>query len=114
MYAESVCLMCSVVHASFHRNGVRADCFDANHREAQKAIGAVTRAVRNGMPKAAALTCIDCGQPASVYEHRDYTKPLDVVPACRACNTRRGSAFNSFYRPQPAQCGAVGAFPISN
>lgn len=113
MGAEFVCVMCSVVHTSFHRNRVCEDCFGANHREAQKAIGTVTRAKRKGMPKATAFACVDCGKPASVYEHRDYTKPLDVVPTCRACNTRRGVAFNSFYRPehmaQPTDGGVVGA-----
>lgn len=37
-------------------------------------------------------TCIDCGQPATVYDHRDYSKPLDVDPVCRSCNSRRGRA----------------------
>jgi hypothetical protein len=25
-----------------------------------------------------------------VYEHRDYTKPLQVEPVCRSCNALRG------------------------
>jgi hypothetical protein len=39
-----------------------------------------------------AVSCVDCGQPAHVYDHREYAKPLDVVPVCRSCNFRRGPA----------------------
>jgi len=28
--------------------------------------------------------CVDCGKDAKAYEHRDYTKPIDVVPVCAA------------------------------
>jgi hypothetical protein len=41
-----------------------------------------------------AYTCVDCGQPAECYDHRDYTKPLDVAPVCKACNVNRGHAVN--------------------
>lgn len=36
--------------------------------------------------------CVDCSEIASVYDHRDYSKPLDVVPVCRRCNSLRGAA----------------------
>ncbi len=36
--------------------------------------------------------CVDCGKPAYGYDHRDYFKPLDVVPVCRPCNFARGAA----------------------
>ncbi len=35
--------------------------------------------------------CVDCGKQASVYDHRDYSKPLDVQPVCRSCNKLRGA-----------------------
>lgn len=38
------------------------------------------------------VSCIDCGQRATDWEHRDYSKPLDVVPVCRSCNCLRGAA----------------------
>ena len=38
------------------------------------------------------VRCIDCGKRASMYDHRDYTKPLEVEPVCRGCNKNRGSA----------------------
>lgn len=38
--------------------------------------------------------CADCGQPACEWDHRDYMKPLDVDPVCRACNQARGDGAN--------------------
>lgn len=38
------------------------------------------------------LKCVDCGKDANGYEHRKYTRPLDVEPTCRSCNSRRGRA----------------------
>ncbi len=53
----------------------------------------VSMAVKHGyIPKPSTLTCLDCGQPAQVYDHRDYNKPLDVEPVCHACNVKRGPA----------------------
>lgn len=57
------------------------------------ALAEVGRAVHKGLlPKPATLTCVDCGQPAKFYDHRDYSKPLDVVPVCIRCNRMRGMA----------------------
>jgi hypothetical protein len=39
-----------------------------------------------------AAPCVDCGCRASCYDHRDYRKPLDVVPVCDTCNRKRGPA----------------------
>ena len=36
--------------------------------------------------------CVDCKKPADVYDHRDYGKPIDVVPVCKSCNRKRGEA----------------------
>lgn len=36
--------------------------------------------------------CTDCGAAAEHYDHRDYARPLDVEPVCRACNVHRGPA----------------------
>ena len=57
-----------------------------------KAAQAVARAVREGLlipPKQ--LICVDCGANAFCYDHRDYTKPLDVAPVCKRCDCLRGS-----------------------
>lgn len=50
-----------------------------------------SKAVRKGeLPVPIYCVCVDCGQPAAVYDHRDYTKPLDVQPVCLSCNHKRG------------------------
>ena len=41
---------------------------------------------------AAEHICVDCGRPAQVYDHRDYDKPLDIIPVCITCNKSRGPA----------------------
>lgn len=38
------------------------------------------------------VACMDCGKRATVYDHRDYSKPLEVSPVCDSCNLRRGQA----------------------
>lgn len=45
------------------------------------------------------VLCVDCGKQADRYDHRDYAKPLDVVPVCHPCNVRRGPA-NHFFNPE--------------
>lgn len=45
------------------------------------------------------IKCRDCGKPARVYDHRDYSRPLKVVPVCHSCNTRRGTAKNKLPKP---------------
>jgi hypothetical protein len=36
------------------------------------------------------VACADCSKAACDYDHRDYNRPLDVVPTCRSCNRKRG------------------------
>lgn len=39
------------------------------------------------------IICADCKRDRAVqYDHRDLSKPLDVVPVCATCNVRRGKA----------------------
>ena len=60
---------------------------------AGSAISAVQYAIKKGiLPSVKTLSCVDCNRAAECYDHRDYNKPLDVVPVCRKCNYRRGSA----------------------
>jgi len=71
------------------------ECCDLRPKKNGQAQAAakVNQAVKKGiLPPVATLTCVDCGKPAQCYEHRDYNKPLEVVPACKSCNTRRGPA----------------------
>lgn len=72
--------------------------------EKEKACRLVRDAVLNGnLLPAKLLSCTDCGKPAVLYDHRDYSKPLDVQPVCKSCNNKRGSAKNyiPFYRAMP-------------
>ena len=51
----------------------------------------VGNAIRKGtLSKATQFMCVDCGKPAECWDHRDYTKPLDVDPVCRPCDVLRG------------------------
>ena len=53
----------------------------------------VAKHVRAGAIKPASeLVCVDCGAQGKDYDHREYLKPLQVVPVCRSCNLRRGPA----------------------
>ena len=51
----------------------------------------VSIAIKNGKLKhPTLLKCVDCGKPATEYDHRDYSKPLNVDPVCHSCNLKRG------------------------
>ena len=47
---------------------------------------------RQVLPRVSSLTCADCDRRAAEYDHRDYTRPLDVDAVCHRCNARRGLA----------------------
>jgi hypothetical protein len=51
--------------------------------------------VRGDLPIVSTQACVDCGNTAQAYDHRDYGKPLDVQPVCDSCNLKRGSALPS-------------------
>lgn len=64
------------------------------HRLQQRA----SRAVNYQMAKLPRVSCpcMDCGEDAVVYDHRDYLQPLDVQPVCQRCNYLRGVAVRTF------------------
>lgn len=66
----------------------------ANRRNgAERAHQLVAKEIKAGrLPAANTQSCVDCGGPAKHYDHRDYNKPLDVVPVCPRCNKLRGPA----------------------
>lgn len=49
---------------------------------------------RGALPHWRGLKCTDCEFPASGYEHRWYSRPLDVEPICQPCNVMRGMAYD--------------------
>jgi hypothetical protein len=57
---------------------------------------AIQQAVMQGKLAAldGSIACVDCGAPATNYDHRDYAKPLDVEPVCWPCNVKRGGGKN--------------------
>lgn len=55
---------------------------------------AVRTAIRKGLlPTPLSKLCVDCGTPATEYDHRDDRFPLNVEPVCHSCNIRRWHAF---------------------
>lgn len=75
-------------------------CMCLHRDEARRATSEVTKAIKNGeMDRADAHACADCGKTARDWDHRDYLRPLEVVPLCKGCNIKRGTAFDSVYRP---------------
>jgi ribosomal protein S27E len=76
-HAAKLCFSC----ADHSKNGG----FKA-HRKVKKAIElGILASVKD-------LKCLDCGNQAEIYDHKDYNKPLEVEPVCRSCNRNRGSA----------------------
>jgi hypothetical protein len=67
------------------------------------------------MPRVGTLKCADCGEQATRYDHRDYTKPLDVEPVCHHCDNHRGQGLPNIDGPHvsidwairkvPSKCG---------
>lgn len=43
------------------------------------------------LPHPTGFTCVDCKRvQAQCYDHRDYSKPLEVDAVCLPCNSKRG------------------------
>lgn len=91
-----LCLVCGV---DITRRGAQAlyclGCYHkANRRNgAAEAYKAVAKEVKAGrLAPAKTRACVDCGDVARHYDHRDYNKPLEVVPVCPRCNKLRGPA----------------------
>jgi len=97
-----VCLSCARVEVR-ERNALFCfECAQQRAGEQSRAIGAIYRAVKRGdIPPASNFNCVDCGEKAFGYDHRDYTKPLSVDPVCPSCNKERGPALDSQMRDMP-------------
>lgn len=67
---------------------------NAQQKGALAATRIVHKAIKTGnLPKLdGSIFCVDCGAPARNYDHRDYSKPLEVEPVCHSCNLLRGPA----------------------
>lgn len=63
-------------------------CGDLKNYFAGKVSGAVKAGI---LPKLdGSIKCHCCAAPAKEYDHRDYDKPLEVIPMCRSCNGLAG------------------------
>jgi DNA-directed RNA polymerase subunit RPC12/RpoP len=63
-----------------------------------RAMSAVSAAVRDRLLpnlRVEETACVDCGDRATCYDHRDYNKPIAVEPVCRTCNRLRGPAVST-------------------
>lgn len=100
VYREITCIRCGDL--ATRCTTAPPFCFDCGHEhasEGRKALSRVGYAVAQGLlPRAKTCICVDCGSRATEYEHRDYTKPLDIEPVCRSCNHKRGIALDSRLR----------------
>ena len=70
---------------------------DQNHPLVKAARYAVLRAKTKGLlpilsswHRRSKIRCVDCGKWAQCWDHRDYSKPLEVDPVCKSCNYHRG------------------------
>lgn len=116
------CCICSTVEMASGTSGYYrcTTCVAAGRRNPRQhrsnwlgkdvALASVHAEVRAGnLPHAKTQKCADCGGAACEYEHRDYNKPLDVVPICRRCNLLRGPAIPE--RGSVAQLVRAGRVP---
>jgi hypothetical protein len=97
-----VCQCCGTADIS-HRESAAKYCLACRNGgmvglgrvKATQAVNAEVRAGR--MQRPGEFKCVDCGEPAECWEHRDYSRPLDVEPVCRLCNNKRGAGANNFH-----------------
>lgn len=97
-----VCLDCSApVARPYGKRGAIplrcAPCGTSRHVLMSRARAAAGQAVKTAIKRgelqpAFERACADCAKPAALYDHRDYTRPLEVEPVCRSCNVMRGPA----------------------
>lgn len=87
------CFHCGVRLGRFFKHSKKS-CLDCEGRMGRAIYSVryrVLKAIKNGLLLPAdTFDCADCGKPAVCYDHRDYSKPLEVAPVCKSCNTKRG------------------------
>lgn len=101
-----LCAICAVRPAEKWRRKCW-ECSPGHSAAMGRAHYRTKKAVAAGvLPDPKTLYCVDCGAFATCYDHRDYSKPLDVQPVCRSCNVKRGPAANSQTSTgAPPSCG---------
>ena len=98
MCALAPCLECGKEGLFFAGKGTCVDCRLPRYKALRAARGSASLMVRKAIEAGTlprldgSIPCVDCGEPAKVYDHRSYAKPLDVDPVCLSCNCLRGPA----------------------
>lgn len=70
-----------------------AECSHAVNELREVAAGLLRKEIYKGsISPISELACIDCGDAAEHYDHRDYANPTIVDAVCRKCNYKRGPA----------------------
>ena len=94
---------CALCGQEFHSIGSRRHgspycsltCVSLLTEARTKALAKVAAAVKSGLIVTARWNqCVDCGNQADHYDHRNYMRPLSVQPVCRSCNKKRGPALD--------------------
>ena len=82
-------------HPEYMRNFWRKHYLHRKSTGAEQARWKVKQAIKTNKLvslKSIYISCSDClVERATVYDHRDYSKPLNVVPLCHPCNLKRGA-----------------------
>lgn len=98
-YRQKACIDCGKDYRANHHTHLRCQgcrTTGPTQRMRERAHSLVAGAVRRGeLPnlKACDVQCVDCGERAVCYEHRDYGRPLAVDPVCKRCDKRRGPGY---------------------
>lgn len=90
-----VCAVCEILMNNLNNNSLYCEpCRSWVHRSRMKSSGLLRKGLKEGKinPTLEDTKCVDCGKTATDYDHRDYNRPLKVVPVCRSCNYKRGGA----------------------
>lgn len=93
---HGTCMFCGEMKEP-HRLLISPYCYECAsqvNEQSRKCSVAVKKEILAGnIPRLdGSIPCIDCGEPAEHYDHRDYNKPLDISAVCRSCNYKRGPA----------------------
>lgn len=91
---------CLICYGVFAREGITrgrksycAQCTGTKVVLQMAAYKAVRQAISKGrLPIPWTQKCVDCGNTARIFDHRNYDRPLEVEPVCTICNQRRGPA----------------------
>lgn len=95
LMAVGYCVVCKAPMDAGYMQSAKLICQECCWGERPRLVARAQLATRTAiaqgkLPAPVHLHCADCGNPAHVYDHLDYTQPLLVEPVCRSCNVRRG------------------------